>query len=99
MKKLGFACVCAASLAIAACSRDDAETLEEGQVDMGASELNAQADDAAADAAAEMEALGSQEQQRAADNAAAAVRAETQNEANDDTDAQPSEVEDDIPGM
>ncbi len=99
MKKLGFACVCAASLALAACARDDADTLDEGQADVGGGALNAQADNAAADAAAEMEALGSQEQQNQAENAARAVATETRNEAGTDTDTQPSEVEDDVPGM
>jgi hypothetical protein len=99
MKKLGFACVCIASLALAACGRDDADTLDEGQADVGGGALNAQADNAAADAAAEMEALGSQEQQMQAENAAAAAVAETRNEADPDTPTQPSEVEDDVPGM
>ncbi len=99
MKKLGFACVCAAALAIAACGRDDADTLEQMEGNTGLGELNAQADNAAADAAAEMEALGTQQQQLDAENAAAAAASETENETDANTNTQPSEVEDDVQGM
>ena len=97
MKKLGFACLYGAALALAACGRDDADTLNETPANMEAGELNALADNAAADAEAEMEALGNQQQQAEADNAAAAAAANTQNEA--DTTTEPSEVEDDVQGM
>ncbi len=91
--------MCAAALAIAACGRDDADTLDEGQADMGTSELNAQADNAAADAAAEMEALGNQQQPRRRE-CGAAVTAETGNEADiTPTRSAVLEVEDDVPGM
>ncbi len=97
MKKLGFALIGAALLAVAACGPNEADTLNEAQGNTGAGELNALADNAAADAAAEMEALGTQQQQLEAENAAAAATAE--NEADTNTTTQPSEVEDDVPGM
>ena len=92
MKKLGLMAL-AASLALAACGRDDSDQLNEPAVDNQA-ELNALAANAAADANAEMEALGNQEQQLEAENTAAAEAPETPANATD-----PSQVEEDVQGM
>lgn len=93
MRKLGFALVGAATLALAACGGGDQDTLDENlDANTGAAnELNAQADNAALDA--ETEALGNQAQQLEAEPAN-----ETENEANGVT-TEPSDVEDDVPGL
>jgi hypothetical protein len=93
MKKLGFAFLGAASLALVACGSNESDTLNETAADNQA-ELNALAANAAADANAEMEALGNQQQQLEAEANAAA---ET-NEVNANATS-PSEVEDDVQGM
>ena len=93
MKKLGFAVVAAASLALVACGGNDTDTLNEAADNEA--ELNALAANAAADANAEMEALGNQQQQLEAE---ANTEAEAANEVADNA-TDPSEVEDDVQGM
>ena len=92
MKKLGFLLVGTAALALAACERNAADTLNEAEAqNVEAEALN----DLAANAAtAEMEALGNQAQQLEAENTAA-EEAETV----DGNETSPSEVEDDVQGM
>ena len=93
MKKLGFLLVGTASLALAACGRNDADTLNETQVqNMESEALNNLAAEAAN---AEIEALGNQAQQLEAENTAAANAVETV----DGNATSPSEVEDDVQGM
>lgn len=95
MNKLGFAVVGALSLVLAACGRNESDTLNESEAqNVEAGTLN----DLAANAAnAEMEALGNQQQQLEAENAdAAADEGETSNDA---LKTAPSEVEDDVQGM
>ena len=93
MKKLGFLLVGTAALALAACGSREADTLNEAEAqNYEAEALN----DLAANAAnAELEALGNQQQQLEAENAAAAAEAETV----DGNATSPSEVEDDVQGM
>ena len=93
MKKLGFAVVGALSLVLAACGRDESDTLNEAAVqNYEAEALN----DLAANAAnAELEALGNQAQQLEQENAAA----EDEEASNDTVQTSPSEVEDDVQGM
>jgi hypothetical protein len=93
MKKLGFALVGAAMLALAACGSDDADTLNETMDNTQADELNALANNAAVDA--EVEALGTQQQQLEQESAAAE---NTANET-DENSTDPAEVEDDVRGM
>ena len=92
MKKLGFLLVGTAALALVACGRNEADTLNEAEAqNVEAEALN----DLAANAAnAEMEALGNQAQQLEAENTAA-EEAETV----DGNETSPSEVEDDVQGM
>ena len=94
MNKLGFAVVGALSLVLAACGRNDADTLNEAE----AQNYESQAlNDLAANAAnAELEALGNQAQQLEAENAGGAEENETTNES---LSTAPSEVEDDVQGM
>ena len=94
MRKLGFALVGAAALALAACGGGDQDTLDENVGDNvgAANELNALADNAALEA--ETEALGNQAQQLEAEEPAN----ETENQANGVT-TEPSDVEDDVQGM
>ena len=61
MKKLGFALVGAASLAIAACSDNNADSLNNVDLNANAGSLDALSNEAANDA--EAEALGNQAQQ------------------------------------
>ena len=93
MKKLGFLLVGTAALALAACGRNEADTLNEAEAqNYEAEALN----DLAANAAnAELEALGNQAQQLEAENTAAAEEPETV----DGNATSPSEVEDDVQGM
>ena len=92
MKKLGFALI--AALALGACGRSDTDALNDTMQDnYQAEELNALANNAAADA--EVEALGTQQQQLEQANAAAE---NTTNEA-DANPTDPAEVEDDVRGM
>jgi len=93
MKKLGFAVLGAAALALSACGSNESDTLNEAEANIAADELNALANNAAADA--ELEALGNQEQQLEAENAADADEADTV----DDNATSPSEVEDNVQGM
>ena len=91
MKKLGFLLVGAASLALAACGSNEADTVNDAEaVNMGAEALN----NLAESAANEVEALGNQAQQLEAENTAAEVAADPA--ANETS---PSEVEDDVQGM
>ena len=93
MKKLGFLLVGTAALALAACGRNEADTLNETQVqNMESEALNNLAAEAAN---AEIEALGTQQQQLEAENTAAANTDETV----DGNATSPSEVEDDVQGM
>lgn len=93
MKKTGFAALAAASLALSACGGTETDTLNETADNQ--SELNALAANAAADANAEMEALGNQQQQLEAEaNTAAEAADEVADNATD-----PSEVEDNVQGM
>ena len=98
MKKLGFALIGATALLTAACGRNDSDTLNESATDNSA-ELNDLAGNAAADAAAEMEALGNQKAEIEAEaNATANTAIEAaHNEAEASTS--PSEVEDNVQGM
>jgi uncharacterized protein YcfL len=92
MKKLGFLLVGTAALALAACGRNEADTLNETQVqNMESEALNNLAAEAAN---AEIEALGNQQQQLEAENTAA-----NEVEAVDGNATSPSEVEDDVQGM
>lgn len=93
MKKLGFLLVGTASLALAACGSRESDNLNEAQTqNIEADTLN----DLAANAAnAELEALGNQQQQLEAENAANAAIPETV----DGNLTSPSKVEDDVQGM
>jgi len=92
MKKLGFLLVGTAALALAACGRNEADTLNETEVqNMESEALNNLAAEAAN---AEIEALGNQQQQLEAENTAA-----SEAEAVDGNATSPSEVEDDVQGM
>ena len=93
MNKLGFLLVGAGALALAACGSNEADQLNEAEAQNV--EANALNDLAANAANAELEALGTQQQQLEAENAANAVAAE-EPPANA-TD--PAEVEDDVQGM
>ena len=91
MKKLGFLLVGTASLALAACGSNEADTINEAEAaNMGAEALN----DLAGAAANEVEALGNQQQQLEAENTAATVAADPA-----ENETSPSEVEDDVQGM
>ena len=93
MKKLGFVLVGTAALALSACGSNDADTLNETEVqNMESEALNNLAADAAN---AEIEALGNQQQQLEAENTADANAVETI----DGNATSPSEVEDDVQGM
>jgi len=94
MRTLGFALLAGATLALSACGGNDTDTLNEAAAGNEA-ELNALAADAAADANAEMEALGNQQQQLEAE---ANEAAETADEVADNA-TDPSEVEDNVQGM
>ena len=93
MKKLGFFLVGTAALALAACGSKESDNLNESQAqNMEGDALN----DLAANAAnAELEALGNQQQQFEAENAANATVPETV----DGNLTAPSKVEDDVQGM
>ena len=92
MKKLGFLLVGTVALALAACGRNEADTLNEAEAqNVEAEVLNNLAADAAN---AEMEALGNQAQQLEAENIAA-----EEVETIDGNLTSPSEVEDDVQGM
>ena len=93
MKKFGFALFGAAALALGACGRDDADTLNEAQENYQAEQLNQLANNAAVDA--EIEALGTQQQQLQQENIAAE---DTTNEVDTDP-TDPAEVEEDVRGM
>lgn len=94
MRKVGFALVGAASLALAACGSRGDDALEEdaANAEVQANELNALADNAALEA--ETEALGNQQQQLEA----APVANDAANTAEEIT-TEPSEVEDNVQGM
>ena len=92
MKKLGFLLLGTAALALAACGRNEADTLNETEAqNMESEALNNLAAEAAN---AEIEALGNQQQQFEAENTAA-----NEVEAIDGNATSPSEVEDDVQGM
>ena len=96
MKKLGFAVIFAASLALVACGKSNEDQLNESDAqNVEASTLN----DLAANAAnAEAEALGTQQQQLDAENAATTDE-NVDATSNDTLKTDPSEVEDDVQGM
>ena len=98
MKKLGFALIGATALLTAACGRNESDTLNESAVD-NQTQLDNLASNAAADAAAEMEALGNQAAEIEAETTATANEAidAARNEA--DANTSPSEEEDDVQGM
>jgi uncharacterized protein YcfL len=92
MKKLGFLLVGTAALALAACGSNEADTLNETEVqNMESEALNNLAAEAAN---AEIEALGNQQQQLEAENTTA-----NDVETVDGNATSPSEVEDDVQGM
>ena len=93
MKKLGFVVRGSAALALAACGSKNADQLNEEEAqNVEANVLNDLADNAAN---AEIEALGTQEQQLEAENIAVnETAAEPPANATD-----PKEVEDDVQGM
>ena len=92
MKKLGFVVVGSAALALAACGSNNADQLNESDAqNVEANVLNDLADNAAN---AEIEALGTQEQQLEAENAAEVPVPEAPENATD-----PTQVEDDVQGM
>ena len=92
MKKLGFLLVGTAALALAACGSNEADTLNETEVqNMESEALNNLAAEAAN---AEIEALGNQQQQLETENTAA-----NEVETVDGNATSPSEVEDDVQGM
>ena len=92
MKKLGFLLVGTAALALAACGSNEADTLNETEVqNMESEALNNLAAEAAN---AEIEALGNQAQQLEAENTAS-----EEVETIDGNATSPSEVEDDVQGM
>ena len=94
MKKLGFVVVGSAALALAACGSNNADQLNEVEAqNVEANVLNDLADNAAN---AEIEALGTQDQQLEAENAADA-QANLEVPPSNVTD--PSQVEDDVQGM
>ena len=93
MKKLAFLLVGTVALALAACGRNEADTLNEAEAqNMESEALNNLAAEAAN---AEIEALGTQQQQLEAENTAATNTDETV----DGNVTSPSEVEDDVQGM
>ncbi len=95
MRKIHFALVGAAALALAGCGSRDEDALEENiGEDLRANELNALADNAAQEA--ETEALGTQQQQLEAEPA---TTTEPTNETANGVTVEPSEVEDDVQGM
>jgi hypothetical protein len=85
MKRLAFALVGAASLALTGCNRGNQDALNNAEMNQATQdELNAQANQAAMDAANAAAALAAQQQQQldqanAADNAANPTDAEEQN--------------------
>ena len=96
MKKLGFVVIGAASLALVACGKSNEDQLNESEAqNVEASALN----DLAANAAnAEVEALGTQQQQLEAENAAT-TDDNADVTSNDTLKTDPSKVEDDVQGM
>ena len=93
MRRIHFALVTAATLALAACGSSDDTAGENIGENLQADELNAAADNAAADANAELEALGNQQEE---------LEAEPTNETTNTSDGvttEPSDVEDDVTGM
>ena len=95
MRKIHFALVGAATLALAACGSQEDDVLEENIGEsLEADELNALADDAAQDAQAEMNALANQQQE--IEDAPAAE--DSSGEAAD-VATEPSEVEDEPLGL
>ena len=93
MKKLGFVVVGSAALALAACGSKNADELNEAEAqNVEASALNDLADNAAN---AEVEALGTQEQQLDAESNEAPAAVETPS----DNATDPKAVEDDVQGM
>ena len=93
MRKLGFVVVGSAALALAACGSNNADELNEAEAqNIEANVLNDLADNAAN---AEVEALGTQEQQLNAEANEAPATVETPSANATD----PKQVEDDVQGM
>lgn len=96
MRKIHFAIVGAAALALAACGSGEEDQLVDNAGErLEADELNALADNAAAEAQAEMEALEAQQQQLAAEPATTAPATEPAEE----LPTEHSEVEDEPLGL
>lgn len=94
MKKLAFLAVGAAVLALSACGRNEADTLNEVEAqNMEDAAINNLAAEAAN--AAELEALSNQAEQIEDESANAA----NATDATDNATTSPSEVEDDVQGM
>lgn len=94
MRKIHFALIGAAALALAACGSQEDDTLGETSTEaLGDDELNALADNAALEA--EAEALGTQQQQLEAEPGTTEATSETAN----GVTVEPSDVEDDVQGM
>jgi hypothetical protein len=95
MNKRGFLLLAAGALALSACGKKNADQLNESEAqNVEANSLN----DLAANAAnAEMEALGTPQQQNEAVNTAATVEENATD--NDAVKTDPSKVEDDVQGM
>jgi len=95
MNKRAFLLVGAGALALAACGKNNADQLNEGEAQTVQNDVLG---NLASDAAnAEMEALGNQQQQLEAENAANAI--EDADTTNDAVKTDPSKVEDDVQGM
>jgi hypothetical protein len=94
MRKIQFALIGAAALALAACGSQEEDTLGENPTEtIDGAELNALADNAALEA--ETEALGTQQQQLEAEP----VANEAANATANGVVVEPSDVEDDVQGM
>lgn len=89
MKKLLFAVVSAGSLAVAGCSGNNQDTVDNAEMNQPAPEMNAMGDPANDAANSEAAALGTQQQQLEDENAAA------EDNATNPTD----EVEQNVSGM
>lgn len=95
MMKFHFALVGAAALALAACGSSDEDSFEENVGEnLEADELNALAENAAAEAQAEMDALGNQQQELETAPANEATTSPTEG-----VTTEPSDVEDEPLGM
>jgi len=83
MKAFVFVLLGAAAVSVAGCNSKNADTVDNAEMNQPAPELNALANDAATDANAEAEALGTQEQQ---------LNDSSANDSSDPTDEQEQNV-------